>query len=94
MNTAVRDVMTTRVVSVSQDASFREMASGLRENRVSAFPVLDGDGKVIGVVTLRIPDKQELAFCIPVEALRAAARKVFAQSKDEAHGCMAPLPMG
>jgi CBS domain-containing protein len=51
MNTAVRDVMTTRVVSVRQDASFREMARGLRENRVSAFPVLDDDGKVIGLVS-------------------------------------------
>jgi CBS domain-containing protein len=51
MNNAVRDVMTTRVVSVRQDASFREMARGLRENRVSAFPVLDDDGKVIGVVS-------------------------------------------
>jgi CBS domain-containing protein len=38
MNTAVRDVMTTRVVCVRQDASFKEMATGLRENRVSAFP--------------------------------------------------------
>jgi CBS domain-containing protein len=51
MNTAVRDVMTTRVVAVRQDASFKEMATALRENRVSAFPVLDGDGKVIGVVS-------------------------------------------
>ena len=51
MNTAVRDVMTTRVVSVRQDVSFREMARGLRENHVSAFPVLDDDGKVIGVVS-------------------------------------------
>jgi CBS domain-containing protein len=51
MNTAVRDVMTTRVASVRQDASFKEMAAALRENRVSAFPVLDDDGKVIGVVS-------------------------------------------
>ena len=43
--------MTTRVASVRQDASFKEMAAALRENRVSAFPVLDDDGKVIGVVS-------------------------------------------
>jgi CBS domain-containing protein len=47
----VKDVMTTRVVSVGKDASFREMAAALREHRVSAFPVVDGDGKVIGVVS-------------------------------------------
>jgi CBS domain-containing protein len=51
MNTAVKDVMTIRVVSVRRDTSFREMATALRENRVSAFPVTDDDGKVIGVVS-------------------------------------------
>ena len=34
----VKDVMTTRVVSVAKDASFRDMAAALREHRVSAFP--------------------------------------------------------
>ena len=51
MKTAVKDVMTTRVVSVRKDTSFEEMAAALRENRVSAFPVTDDDGKVIGVVS-------------------------------------------
>src|ERR1700681_534368 len=51
MNTAVRDVMTSRVVCVRHDASFKEMARALRENRVSAFPVLNDDGEVIGVVS-------------------------------------------
>ena len=51
MESTVKDVMTTRVVSVRKDASFRTMAAALREHRVSAFPVLDDDGKVIGVVS-------------------------------------------
>jgi CBS domain-containing protein len=51
MNNAVKDVMTTRVVSVKRGTSFKEMATALRENRVSAFPVIDDDGKVIGVVS-------------------------------------------
>jgi CBS domain-containing protein len=51
MKTAVKNVMTTRVVSVRKDTSFKEMATALRENRVSAFPVTDDDGKVIGVVS-------------------------------------------
>jgi len=51
MPPTVKDVMTTRVVSVKQDSSFRDMAAALREHRVSAFPVLDDDGKVIGVVS-------------------------------------------
>jgi len=51
MKTYVRDVMTSRVIWVKQDAPFKEMAARLRENRVSAFPVLDDEGKVIGVVS-------------------------------------------
>lgn len=46
MNAAVKDVMTTRVIWVRKDASFKEMAAALREHRVSAFPVLDEHGRV------------------------------------------------
>ena len=51
MNSTVKDVMTTRVIWVKKDATFREMAVALRDHRVSAFPVIDDDGKVIGVVS-------------------------------------------
>ncbi len=51
MNTTVKDVMTTRVIWVKKDATFREMATALHEHRVSAFPVVDDDQKVIGVVS-------------------------------------------
>jgi len=51
MRSTVRDVMTTRVIWVRKDASFREMAIALREHRVSAFPVLEEGGKVVGVVS-------------------------------------------
>jgi CBS-domain-containing membrane protein len=51
MELTVKDVMTTRVVSVKRDTSFRSMAAALRDCRVSAFPVLDDDGKVIGLVS-------------------------------------------
>jgi len=51
MEPTVKDVMTTRVVSVRKDASFRTLVAALRDHRVGAFPVLDDDGKVIGVVS-------------------------------------------
>ena len=51
MKTPVKDVMTTRVIWVKKDATFREMAIALRKNRISAFPVIDDDGKVVGVVS-------------------------------------------
>jgi CBS-domain-containing membrane protein len=43
--------MTRRVVSVREDASFKEMAEMLRRTRISAFPVLDRSNRVIGVVS-------------------------------------------
>ena len=49
--TTVQEIMTTRVIWVKRDATFREMAVALREHRVSAFPVVDDDHKVIGVVS-------------------------------------------
>jgi CBS-domain-containing membrane protein len=51
MNAIVKDVMSTHVVAVRQNATFKEMAARLHEHRVSAFPVLDDDNKVIGVVS-------------------------------------------
>jgi CBS domain-containing protein len=51
MKAKVADVMTRDVVAVRADASFKEIAAMLRGLRVSAFPVLDGDDKVIGVVS-------------------------------------------
>jgi CBS domain-containing protein len=51
MNAHVKDVMTTNVIAVRKNATFKEMAARLREHRVSAFPVVDDDNYVIGVVS-------------------------------------------
>jgi CBS domain-containing protein len=51
MNVTVKDVMTDQVVAVRREASFKEMAARLREFRVSAFPVIDENRRVIGVVS-------------------------------------------
>jgi CBS-domain-containing membrane protein len=51
MNSTVKDVMSTHVIAVRQGASYKEMAAMLHEQRVSAFPLLDDDNKVIGVVS-------------------------------------------
>ena len=51
MNARVRDVMTDEVVAVRRDASFKEMAARLRQYRVSAFPVIDENRRVIGIVS-------------------------------------------
>src|SRR5579859_3362346 len=51
MKSTVRDVMTTRVIWVRKGASFRELAAAFREHRISAFPVVDENLRVIGVVS-------------------------------------------
>jgi CBS-domain-containing membrane protein len=51
MSAIVRDVMTDEVVAVLRDASFKEMAASLHQYRVSAFPVIDENRRVIGVVS-------------------------------------------
>lgn len=51
MNTPVKNVMTSRVVWVEQDTPFAAIAAALKEHRVSAFPVLNQAGQVIGVVS-------------------------------------------
>jgi CBS domain-containing protein len=51
MKATVKEVMSTEVVAVRRGASYKEMAASLRQYRVSAFPVVDDDGKVIGVVS-------------------------------------------
>ena len=51
MGSTVKDVMTTQVVTVGTAASFKEMVVKMRESGVSALPVVDGEGRVIGVVS-------------------------------------------
>jgi len=51
MNALVKDVMTSKVIWVEQDTPFTAIAAALRDFRVSAFPVLDDKGQVIGVVS-------------------------------------------
>jgi CBS domain-containing protein len=51
MSATVKDVMTTQVVAVRKDATYKEMAARLRQHRISAFPVIDDAGQVVGVVS-------------------------------------------
>jgi CBS domain-containing protein len=46
-----RDIMTTRVITVAPDTDIREAAQLLLDNRISAMPVIDKDGKLVGVVS-------------------------------------------
>lgn len=47
----VSDVMTQTVVAVGRDAPFKEIVRTMEQWRVSAVPVIEGEGRVIGVVS-------------------------------------------
>jgi CBS domain-containing protein len=51
MSTTVGEVMTRRVIALREDAEYKNIAAVLRRYRVSACPVIDEDGRVIGVVS-------------------------------------------
>ena len=73
MAATVRDVMTRRVVSVRETASFKEMADMLRRSHISAFPVLDSSDRVVGVVSeadLLVKEAVQAAGTSMIAALR------------------------
>lgn len=45
------DVMTRHVISINPDSSVAEAAKLMVENRISGLPVIDSDGKLVGIVT-------------------------------------------
>ncbi|MGW1627663.1 CBS domain-containing protein [Streptomyces sp. NPDC002172] len=47
----VSDVMTRTVAAIGRDAPFKDVVTLMTEWKVSALPVLEGDGRVIGVVS-------------------------------------------
>lgn len=46
-----RDVMVSPVITVGKSATVRDVAKILIEKRISAVPVVDGAGKIVGIVT-------------------------------------------
>ncbi|MFF0431480.1 CBS domain-containing protein [Streptomyces sp. NPDC004327] len=47
----VADVMTKQVVAVRPDAEFKEIVTAMERWRVAAVPVVEGEGRVVGVVS-------------------------------------------
>ncbi|MFJ4200840.1 CBS domain-containing protein [Streptomyces sviceus] len=47
----VSDVMTHRVAAIGRKAAFKEIVRLMQDWKVSALPVLEGDGRVVGLVS-------------------------------------------
>ncbi|MEV7323295.1 CBS domain-containing protein [Streptomyces sp. NPDC093970] len=79
----VSDVMTRTVAAVGRRAPFKEIVRLMRDRQVSALPVIEGAGRVVGVVSeadllaneeLRDdPDAAYLQLRQPVDVAKAAA---------------------
>ena len=84
----VRDVMTTSVISVRRQTSYRQIAQLLHDRHLTALPVLDADGSVAGVVSeadlLRKQERHERTGRRPGWQLHPATRaKAGARSAAE-----------
>jgi CBS-domain-containing membrane protein len=51
MTIRVRDVMTTKVVTVTPNANFKSIARLLERHRINLIPVIDEEHRVVGVVS-------------------------------------------
>ncbi|MGW4226346.1 CBS domain-containing protein [Streptomyces bauhiniae] len=62
----VSDVMTRAVVAVSRHTLFKDIVERMEQWQVSALPVLEGDGRVIGVVSeADLLPKEEFSSGVP-----------------------------
>lgn len=66
----VSDVMTQTVASVGRSASFKVIVEMMQDWEVSALPVLEGEGRVVGVVSE--------ADLLPTEELRDSPEEGYA----------------
>ena len=61
MAQVVRDIMDSNPETVAPDASVEEVVSVLRDNELPGVPVVDGEGRCVGIVTeadLVLPDNE------------------------------------
>jgi CBS domain-containing protein len=94
MATLVEDVMERDPVSVREDAKVEDVVRALREHELPGIPVVDGDGRCVGIITeadlvvpdpdgdLHIPHYVELfgglVFLEPLQRFEDKLRKAFA----------------
>jgi len=47
----VKDIMVKEVITIQKDASVEELSELLIKNKISGVPVVDSDGKLVGIAT-------------------------------------------
>jgi CBS domain-containing protein len=95
----VREIMDSDPVTVSPDASVEDVVRALRDNELPGVPVVDGDGRCVGIVTeadlvlpddegdLHIPHYVNLfggtVFLEPLGRFEGRLRKAFASTASD-----------
>jgi CBS-domain-containing membrane protein len=87
-NRVVRDVMTTTVVLVDESTGFKDIIRRMEDSGVSALPVVDADGYLVGIISeadlllkeehARAPDRRHLLEGRPRRTERAKAEGLLA----------------
>ncbi len=83
-----KDVMTVNVISVTEEAPVHEIVRLLMRYRISAVPVVDGSGKVVGIVSegdLLRPEGGRLWF---LEATLAGRSVSFEKARGRTAGAI------
>ena len=89
MHARVKDIMTTHVVAVRSEASYRDMIAALRARRVSGLPVVDAEGTVVGVISeTDLLTKRAKAGCTAADLM---TRPVVTTTPDELVSSVARL---
>ncbi|WP_438295501.1 CBS domain-containing protein [Streptomyces sp. HUAS TT7] len=81
----VSDVMTHTAVAVGRKASYKEIVEVMHEWKVSALPVLEGEGRVVGVVSeadLLVKEQFRRADPVPLERAEEAAKAAAVLAED------------
>lgn len=99
MATTVREIMDVDVVTVSPETDVETVIRLLHDNELPGLPVVDGDGRCVGIVTesdLVVPDEGGdlhlphyisvfggLVFLEPFKRFEQKLRKAFASSAED-----------
>jgi CBS domain-containing protein len=99
MAATVRDIMDPEPATVRRDSPVEEVVATLRDNELPGLPVVDDDGRVVGIVTeadLVLPDDQGdlhiphyinlfggTVFLEPLGRFEERLRKAFASKAED-----------
>jgi len=74
-----REVMSSPLLTISQDAPLREAAETMSKMRVRRLPVVDEKGKVVGIISTRI-----ISYALPLmKTTKSTMLQLIRTDKDE-----------